>query len=309
MVIRNIEDLSEGVRGAGFETVQLSRTPVTGTIAHTGADDVQLSTGIYFGRVAASGPLSGRDVAFGVGLDLRPGSRQWLHDVETGDVGVFAPDEAHDAIYVSHAHFLVIALPEERLHIEAERAGIVIDAPMIRHSGIHKRRMAVRTLATLRHLTTAALQGLDAAMIDPAPHRLALAAILSHIGRAPRPAFGMPPPNTYARIVGRARDYIRANLERPISIDMLADHVNASRRTLNRAFSEVLEESPRSYILRLRLHRIRTDLATEAEADCTVAIVANRWGIGELGRLAGRYKAQFGELPSATIAHARRTEP
>ena len=305
IVIDRIEDLSESVLGAEFETVQLSRTPVTGAIAHTVSDEILLSTGVYYGRVAASGPLSTTNISFGVGLELRPGSRQWLHDVETGNVGVFAPNEAHDAIYAPHAHYLVVTLPEERLHAEAERAGIVVDPAMTRHSGLHARRMNPRTLAALRKGAMAALQGSDDPKLGAAPERRALGAFLAHVGRTPSPAFGMPPPNAHERIVARARDYIRAHLEDPINIDALADHARASRRTLNRAFAEVLEESPRSYVLRLRLHRIRSDLATEAETACTVAIVSNRWGIGELGRLAGRYKAQFGELPSQTIAQAR----
>jgi transcriptional regulator GlxA family with amidase domain len=53
-------------------------------------------------------------------------------------------------------------------------------------------------------------------------------------------------------------------------------------------------------VLRLRLHRIRRDLASEEEAAHSVAIIANRWGVGELGRLAGRYRVAFGESPSET---------
>jgi hypothetical protein len=33
-----------------------------------------------------------------------------------------------------------------------------------------------------------------------------------------------------------------------------------------------------------------------------VALAANRWGIAELGRLAGQYRKLFGELPSQTAA-------
>jgi hypothetical protein len=37
-----------------------------------------------------------------------------------------------------------------------------------------------------------------------------------------------------------------------------------------------------------------------------IAEASNRWGIGELGRMSGRYKALFGELPSQTL-RLRRT--
>lgn len=76
----------------------------------------------------------------------------------------------------------------------------------------------------------------------------------------------------------------------------------ASRRTLYRAYAETLDETPQSYILKLRLNRIRRDLAAPNEAMRTVTVVSNHWGIPELGRLASRYREQFGELPRQTLA-------
>ncbi|CDP84638.1 AraC family transcriptional regulator [Mycolicibacterium farcinogenes] len=78
-----------------------------------------------------------------------------------------------------------------------------------------------------------------------------------------------------------------------------------SRRTLARAFQETLGESPQSYIARMRLHRIRADLLT-CGRQVTVAAVSNQWGIGELGRMAARYRGLFGESPSQTRARGPR---
>jgi len=55
----------------------------------------------------------------------------------------------------------------------------------------------------------------------------------------------------------------------------------------------------------LRLNRIRRDLASPQEAHCTVAALANRWGVSELGRLSSEYRDLFGELPSRTRASHR----
>jgi AraC-like DNA-binding protein len=109
----------------------------------------------------------------------------------------------------------------------------------------------------------------------------------------------------HARIVARAQAYIAANLAEPIAIDALAAAACTTRRTLHRAFVQVLGVSPRDHVMRLRLQRIRSDLEAAAGDACTVADIANRWGIGELGRFAARYRALFGELPSATLARAR----
>jgi AraC-like DNA-binding protein len=108
----------------------------------------------------------------------------------------------------------------------------------------------------------------------------------------------------YARIVSRARAYIHAHLTDPISLDAIALAAHTSRRTLYRAFAEILNDTPQTYVRRLRLHRIRADLAGDAERACTVTIIANQWGISELGRLAGWYRELFGERPSETLAQA-----
>jgi transcriptional regulator GlxA family with amidase domain len=99
----------------------------------------------------------------------------------------------------------------------------------------------------------------------------------------------------HARIVELARDYIDANLAHPIHIDNLARASMAARATLYRAFRACLDESPQSYVLKLRLNRIRQALADPTEAARTVATVSNRWGISELGRLAASYREQFDE--------------
>jgi AraC-like DNA-binding protein len=93
-----------------------------------------------------------------------------------------------------------------------------------------------------------------------------------------------------------------AHLTDSISISAIARAAFASQSTLYRAFHEVLDETPQSFIRKLRLNRVRHDLATEEEARCTITILANKWGVGELGRFAGWYRELFGELPSQTRA-------
>jgi AraC-like DNA-binding protein len=132
--------------------------------------------------------------------------------------------------------------------------------------------------------------------------RFMLGCLIEHVAREPRPTPGWRDPNGHNRIVARARCYIMENLEKPLSVSAIARASFASQSTLYRAFHEVLDETPQSFIRKLRLNRIRRDLATEQEAHCTIAILANRWGVGELGRFAGWYREMFGELPSQTRA-------
>jgi transcriptional regulator GlxA family with amidase domain len=128
-----------------------------------------------------------------------------------------------------------------------------------------------------------------------------LAALIAHLARPPRRENRGRHPDMHGKIVERARAYVHDHLAEPISIEELA----ASRRTLFRAFADILDDTPQNYVRRLRLHRIRHDLASDAEKACTIALVANQWGIGDLGRMSGWYRELFGERPRDTVADVR----
>ena len=74
-----------------------------------------------------------------------------------------------------------------------------------------------------------------------------------------------------------------------------------SDRTLRSCCAEFLGMSPTQYVLLRRLKEVRRALR-EADPDMVnVADVAHRFGFAQLGRFAGRYRATFGETPSATL--------
>lgn len=304
--ITRIEDLSDAVYGAGLETMQMSHAPVTGSLAFALQDGVTYSSGYLRGRVALRGPLSESMITIGLGLRIAPGSRHWLNEVGTGDYAVFLPGDDHDALYAPGSLYATVTLDAERLDTVAEQTGLMVDARKPAGTGIYQRRVPERVLAQLRAgFARLHASGPNSDWNVSALGKNLLGAAIAPLGRPPHAYVGRRDPRGRARIVARARAYVRENLEAPISIETLAEAATTSRRTLHRAFVEVLHETPQSYIRKLRLHRIRSDLATEAEVHCAVALVANRWGIGELGRMSGWYRELFGELPSETLARHR----
>jgi len=300
--IASIECLSDAVLGADLEAMQLSRAPVSGSLAFFENSNVLFSTGFIGGRVALAGPLSQNLITLGFGLNFPSGTRHWLSEVTTGTFGVFLPGDEHDAVYPPGSHYATITLTGDRLEEVAKDRGLVVSARAL-GTGLHARRVPHQVVARLRtqfervHLGHGSRASNAAALGDQL-----VDAIIRHVGREPRPPIGRIDPRGHIRIVARARAYIIANLEQPLRIDDLAEAACASRSTLHRAFSKVLDETPHAYVRKLRLHRIRHDLASDAERACTVALVANRWGIGELGRLSGSYRELFGERPSETLA-------
>ncbi len=99
----------------------------------------------------------------------------------------------------------------------------------------------------------------------------------------------------------RAEEYIRAHLNEPLSIEMLAEHAGVSVRTLFSGFRNFRGASPMTYLRNLRLDKVRQELTSREHA--SVTDVAFRWGFSHLGRFAQEYKRRFGESPSATLRY------
>ncbi|GAB5375332.1 MAG: hypothetical protein AcusKO_17940 [Acuticoccus sp.] len=304
MPIGQIEDLRNAVLGAGLEATQMSTGALSGGMAFAQRAGMVFSSGLIGGRVTLSGSLSHDAITLGVGLHLPPGTRHWLHEAETGGVGIFRPGDEHDAVYPPGSIYASVTLSAEALEEEAAQRDLVLDASVLGGTRIHARKLDPGVSSSLRSgfrrlhagRTTAADRGLDRAM---------LCALVGHLARPPVDHRSRYRPTCHGMIVRRARAFIAAHLADPLSIEQIAAAAGTSRRTLFRAFIEVLDEPPQAFVRRLRLHRIRDDLAGDLERACTIALVANEWGMSDLGRMAACYRELFGEPPSATLARRR----
>lgn len=101
-------------------------------------------------------------------------------------------------------------------------------------------------------------------------------------------------------IVERARHYILANRESPLTVAELSTHLKMSRRGLHHAFMNVLGINVATFLRYVRLHGARKDLILACPSE-SVNRIACRWGFWHMGMFASYYKALFGELPSATL--------
>ena len=131
---------------------------------------------------------------------------------------------------------------------------------------------------------------------------LSRTAIAGH--RSPRPV--QPPPRrpSRAELVAQVDDFLRDNINEPITVGDLSRMAGVSERTLRSAFHDVLGVSPKQWALRQRLAAAREALSAAAPGTTTVTEVAMSYGFFELGRFAGRYRMVFGEMPSETLHSA-----
>lgn len=240
------------------------------------------------------------------------GTRHWLEETATGSIGVFLSGDEHDAFYTPGSLYATASLSIERLEQVAADEELVLARPILGGTGIHRHPLNPALVRNLRHTFELIHSGhfADHGSRLSAGDTL-LRAIIAHIGREPCGLNRRDSRRGHARIVKRARAYILQHLSEPLSLDEIAEAAFTSRRTLFRAFADILDDTPQNFVRRLRLHRIRHDLASEAERACTIALIANQWGISELGRMSGWYRELFGEHPSDTLvrsAQLRRSE-
>jgi AraC-like DNA-binding protein len=105
--------------------------------------------------------------------------------------------------------------------------------------------------------------------------------------------------------VGRVIELIDAHPDQPLTLVDMTRVAGVGARALQAGFRETVGMAPLAYLRKVRLDRVRAELAGTA-GERSVTDVALRWGFSHLGRFAGQYRAQFGESPSETVRRALR---
>jgi AraC-like DNA-binding protein len=100
--------------------------------------------------------------------------------------------------------------------------------------------------------------------------------------------------------VRRAEEFIEANWNRPITIELLAKVTAVGARTLFRSFERGRGYAPMMFVKKIRLERARGSLS-KPDAATSVTGVAFSCGFSNLGHFARDYRNAFGELPSQTL--------
>lgn len=108
------------------------------------------------------------------------------------------------------------------------------------------------------------------------------------------------------RAVREAVDLIEAEREARCTVGDLARHAGVTVRALELGFRRELGCTPRSYLHDVRMRRAHAELVDADPADGTTVMgVATRWGFGNVGRFAAKYRKEFGINPSTTLRSAR----
>jgi len=85
------------------------------------------------------------------------------------------------------------------------------------------------------------------------------------------------------------------NLEEPLTIAEIADHLEISGRELERLFRHYLDSTPSTYYRNLRLEQARWMLKQTTDSVTSISIAC---GFASLSHFTRSYQKQFGNKPS-----------
>jgi AraC-like DNA-binding protein len=104
----------------------------------------------------------------------------------------------------------------------------------------------------------------------------------------------------------RIREYVAQHLHDPdLSLDSMARDLNASKRSLHRAISDV-DGSIHNLIWHARLERCREDLLDPTKSKQTIASIAQSWGFKNSTHFSRAFRTRFG-ASAREARHAART--
>lgn len=103
------------------------------------------------------------------------------------------------------------------------------------------------------------------------------------------------------RVIRKALEFLRTKDRQDLHVEELCRTVGVAERSLLRAFHRFFGVGPTRYLKLRRLNNVHCALQARDCRQTTVTEVLTTWGVTELGRFAGAYKALFGESPSETL--------
>jgi len=234
-------------------------------------------------------------------------------EVSFGEIVALGSCSTHSQRSEAPCHWATLSLPREEL---AATGHALVGRDLTAPSVTRRHRPAVPLMSRLLKLHEAAGQ-----LADAAPHVLAQPEVVRALEQALVHAMVMcltdgalvemgSVARRRAAIIARFEDLLTVNPERSFYLAEICAALGASERTLRVCCQEHLGMGPVRYLWLRRMHLARRALILANPATATVTGIAMDHGFWELGRFAGRYRALFGEAPSASLrrpAKDRRT--
>ncbi|WP_337659802.1 helix-turn-helix domain-containing protein [Anderseniella sp. Alg231-50] len=274
--------------------------------------------GIRIGRVRSTGheidltELNHSTMLLPVQGLLEARSRRAEHSCRQGEALLFGPNRRTTrAVSEGGEHFEanVVLFPTDVLMANLDRQALERTGDLLESGvAVHDADAASVPLLKFCDFLSAAIMNGSAALGNRR-HVQTMEALLielygEFISRLAEKTAGRKAPSAGARYVVKAEEYMRANLDEPLTVAEIAAAIGVSQRSLQLAFREVRSATPREILALMRLHLVHEKLKSD-KSGAGVTDIALECGVANIGRFASCYREVYGEKPSTTRRRAR----
>jgi AraC family ethanolamine operon transcriptional activator len=290
----------------GLDWIQLDRGPLEARFEQTQATSILASRFEFNRKFHQKGTVPSGMRTYGM---IAPASSrvEW-RGIEGSQhhMVVFPTNDEFE--FLSHPGFSgdTLSLPEERLFqmaycldlldpVEGLPSGqALIESDPIRIEVFRRRLDNLHLLAEI-----SARQTVDESVVADAEFEV-VAALVETLSACRGDNDGRPGLCSRSRAFCIALDYIEGHASKPPSIEEICRASGVSWRTLDYAFRERFDLTPKQYLQAIRLQRVRRDFLRKYPHS-SISDIAATWGFWHMGQFAADYRRQFGELPSETV--------
>jgi AraC-like DNA-binding protein len=238
---------------------------------------------------------------------LESTSRSLQHGIEigVGSLVIHRPNAEHDGVYGRNCKIVCFAVRDEVLAPQLQQLHPHVQETMRRPWSVFELPVSLRQ-KTIEHFAEAA------GIIQSEPQMRSSHSALARFEEElvcdfldaleqQLPPLSVEAEQRAAALVRQVDQYLHRSSLARYSVAELCALCEVPRRTLTRAFENILGMGPATYLRRMRLNNVRRALLQRRAGSTTVTDVALAFGFWHLGRFAEHYNAFFGEMPHETL--------
>ncbi|WP_197441610.1 helix-turn-helix domain-containing protein [Thalassoglobus neptunius] len=301
---QDFENLQETIKHWNLDFRQLEAGRFCGEILQANSADVLYANARFERKLHQQGAAPEGYFTVAVTAMSCQNLRWHGYDISGSDIMIFPRDGALDSASDENFHVYTVSLSEKILQEafdvqEAAAPRIPLSQAMV----VRCRADSVRQLRRLLHQISATLQ--SPSTQDNAEREMELLSqtlpklLIRVITEATNG--GVPRISAKRRdLVSHAILLIQQSSHSPITVEEICDRTGVSMRTLQYAFRQCLNVTPKAYIQAYRLQCVKAELAGHRHSPVLVSEVANKWGFWHMGDFARIYQRFFQEKPSET---------
>ena len=302
-LVSSIDHLRQPIADADVEIVQLGRGQLNGSLTKAIFPTLAFSKTDFSLPLRSCGILGTTNLTICMLLGSDGRSASWGRGLQAGDVFFSAPGRNLDAVWGQRSEVAGISITPDAIATMFTGEPTLADVafwlnnhqypcdPHLREATVRRVQQISSWLVHAPDLSDTAAEFWQRALVE---------AFTSVFVQAMPPDVGETIPST-VRLVREVENYLNEHSQRAVHISELCAMLRTSRRTLHRAFHDVLGIGPIAFLRHHRLCSVHSRLRQGHPSTTHVTDVATEFGFLELGRFSHYYATLFGEYPSQTL--------